>query len=220
MILGSSAQSKENLGRKVERSVADQSQTSSVPQSAAVSTQPKSYPSSTAIMRNRMAFFSVPSQPVRINARAFLGLETTPPSKPGEKEEAEEVEDVAEKPLEKDEKPVDAVNEEKSPAPLKDVEANRKRHGRREPAERAKRWRKRRKKRRVTGHVTGGAVAEKHAALPVVSIEGVSSDEDDVELADVSDDEVDKDHEVKMESVTGAGRAIFYVRKCEHLFCF
>lgn len=211
MTLGSSAHSKENLGEKVERSSADQSQTSSVPQStASVSTQPKSYLSSAAIMRNRMAFFSVPSQPVRINARAFLGLEPTPPSQHVEEEDVKEegIKDVSEKPPEKEEKPVDVVTEEKSPALSKDMEANRKRHGRREPAERAKRWRKRRKKRRVTGHVTGGAVAEKHAALPVVSIEGVSSDEDeDVDLAGVGDDaDGDQEQEVKMESVIGAGQ--------------
>jgi len=211
VILGSSAHSKENLGEKVERSSADQSQTSSVPQStASVPTQPKSHLSSAAIMRNRMAFFSVPSQPVRINARAFLGLEPTPPSQPVEEEEKEDgIKDVSEKPPEKEEKPVDVGTEEKSPAASKDVEANRKRHGRREPVERAKRWRKRRKKRRVTGHVTGGAVAEKHAALPVVSIEGASSDEDeDVDLADVGDDDDDGDREqeVKMERVAGAGR--------------
>ena len=155
-----------------------------------------------------MAFFSVPSQPVRINARAFLGLEPTPPSNPADDEQEAEVKDGPEKPPEMEEKPLEVADEGKSPALAKDSEASRKRHGRREPTERAKRWRKRRKKRRVTGHVTGGAVVERHAALPVVSIEGASSDEDedgDVDLADVEDDELGNDHdELKSADVVDA----------------
>ena len=195
--LGTTAdQKKEDPAETVERPPAERSQA-------------KSILSSAEIMRNRMAFFSVPSQPVRINARAFLGLESTLPSKPAEDEREVEVKDASEKLAEKDEKPVDVVNEEKSPAPGKESEANRKRHGRREPAERAKRWRKRRKKRRVTGHVTGGAVAEKHAALPVVAIEGASSDEG--EDVDLGDDIADDSQEVETENITD----IFDVEKVE-----
>ena len=126
-----------------------------------------------------MAFFSVPSQPVRINARAFLGLEPTAALQAAEETQESKVEDVAEKPPEKEGESKE-VEKGEVPEPGKEAEGNRKRSGRREPAERAKRWRKRRKKRRVTGHVTGAAVAaEKHGALPVVAIEGASSDEDE-----------------------------------------
>jgi len=37
----------------------------------------KPSPTSAEILRNKMAFFSAVSQPVRINARVFLGLEPT-----------------------------------------------------------------------------------------------------------------------------------------------
>ena len=152
-----------------------------------------------------MAFFSVPSQPVRINARAFLGLETTPPSETVE-EKDKKADVSSEKLPEVDEK---QVEEEKALA-AKELEANRKRHGRREPVERAKRWRKRRKKRRLTGHVTGADVVEKHGALPVVSIEGVSSDEDEevgqiMAFTNVVDDNVDKVCELDTEKVTATG---------------
>ena len=210
VILDSTTQSKEDLDWKDERSLADRTQPSSVLQSSFMSTQPKSIPSSAAIMRNRMAFFSVPSQPVRINARAFLGLESTPFTKPAEEGTQVEVKDISEKVLEKEEKVVEVATEEKSPGSAKESEANRKRHGRREPTERAKRWRKRRKKRCVTGHVTGSAVAEKHAALLVVSIDGASSDEDEdedknVDLATVGYDVGDRVQEYETENVTGAG---------------
>ena len=194
--------SKDSLCEKAERTSADRMQPL---QSSAVSTQPKPVLSSAEIMRSRMAFFSVPSQPVRINARAFLGLEPTPLPKPAEQEQEIDDGDVSDKLPVKEEKPVEVANE-KSPASAKEPEANRKRHGRNEPVERAKRWRKRRKKRRVTGHVTGGAVAEKHAALPVVSIEGVSSDEDEEEdLVNVGDDAIDQGPELEMEDIPTAG---------------
>ena len=200
VIVGTAVRSKENVSERVDGAVADGSQP---PQSTSVSTQPKSVPSSAEIMRNRMAFFSVPSQPVRINARAFLGLEPNV-QKPPEVEQEVEVKADPGKPLEEEEKPTEAAGEEANSAALaKEPEANRKRHGRHEPAERAKRWRKRRKKRRVTGHVTGGAVAEKHAALPVVSIEGASTDEDDEE--DVEDDTVDRSLELETEDVPATG---------------
>jgi len=193
-------QNKENLGNRVERTVVDRARP---PQS----TQPKPVQSTAEIMRSRMAFFSVPSQPVRINARAFLGLEPTALQKRSEEEQ--EVEEIPEKLPEKEEKPTpEAANDEKSSSSAKEPESNRKRHGRNEPAERAKRWRKRRKKRRVTGHVTGGGASavEKHGALPVVSIEGASSDEDedeDVELANIGDDAIDNGPELDDSSAAG-----------------
>jgi len=175
----------------------------SAAQFVSVSTQAKPSLSSAEIMRNRMAFFSVPSQPVRINAKAFLGLEPPPASKLAEQEQDIDFKDTSEKPVEREEKPTEIVPQEQEPTPPKDADVNRKRHGRREPAERAKRWRKRRKKRRVTGHVTGASLAEKHDALPVVSIEGVSSDEDEagVGLANVGEDVIDKGCELSTEHV-------------------
>ena len=212
MISGMASRSKEDVGEKVSQTSADRIQppsTLSPLQAASIQTQPKASPSSTEIMRNRMAFFSVPSQPVRINAKAFLGLEPVPPSEPAEKQEGK-IKDVSEKPLEVEEKSTELAEEEQVAALTKEADSSRKRHGRREPTERAKRWRKRRKKRRVTGHVTGGAVAEKHSALPVVSIEGASSDEDedvdlDVDLANTGHDVIDKDQELEPQSVSAVG---------------
>jgi len=186
-------QNKENQG------VADRAQPL---QSSILPSQPKPVQSSSQILRNRMAFFSVPSQPVRINARAFLGLEPPPLSEPADKQQ--EVEEIYEKLAEKEEKPAsEPAAEEKSSSSAKEPESSRKRHGRNEPSERTKRWRKRRKKRRVTGHVTGGGgvAVEKHGALPVVSIDGASSDEDEDEdvgdVASVGDDAIDKAPELK-----------------------
>ena len=213
MISGTSSHSREDIGEKVAQPSADRMQppsTLSPLQAASIYTQSKPSPSSSAeIMRNRMAFFSVPSQPVRINAKAFLGLEPPPPSEPAEQQEGK-IKDISEKSQEKEEKSTDMMaKEEQAPALTKEADSSRKRQGRREPTERAKRWRKRRKKRRVTGHVTGAAVAEKHGALPVVPIEGASTDDDedkdlDVEFSNMGDDVVDNDQEVGLENVAAS----------------
>ena len=204
MVAGTAGHSRDGNGDKATQRTADRTQppsTLSPLQAGSVYTQSKPSPSSTEIMRNRMAFFSVPSQPVRINAKAFLGLEAPPPSVPLEEQEVA-VTDVSKKPPDKEEMSTDLAKEE--PA-SKEPDGSRKRHGRREPAERAKRWRKRRKKRRVTGHVTGAAVAEKHGALPVVSIEGASSDEDgELDLVNTGDSIVDRDGELSLEKAAAA----------------
>lgn len=140
-------------------------------------------------MRNRMAFFSTVSQPVRIDARVFLGL--APPPLEEVMQLAEAQEDLMDAQMQveaggEDGSTGKTAGEENSRGKVDNRKEERpsKRHAEKKPVvQKAKKRTKRRKKdekSRVTADVESTRLSTMHEAVPVVSISGAtSSDEQD-----------------------------------------
>ena len=138
----------------------------------------KPSPTSVEITRNRMAFFSAVAQPVRIDARVFLGLDPKQQKIAEEAKQAEAVqaEEILAKNTEEESKKQEEAVEEAV------VDGNKEQTGHKKKKVKAKKWTKRRKKddkNRVTVDVASIPVVAIHEAVPIVSIAGATSSEED-----------------------------------------
>ena len=130
----------------------------------------KPSPTTAAIMKNRMAFFSVVSEPVRIDAQSFLGLR--PPPEEKKEEVIEELKVIP---------PVSPLSEEEARVveEKKSKKKKKRRHGRGD-------------KHRLTGEVEGSMLPGMQEAAPVITVIGSSDEEARGKEEEEDDESTDK----------------------------